>query len=112
MLKPQTPTPIIEAKVSRAFELYRSELEDTQTEDIQSFLTGYAEHFIINWERENSLTIQTKYKKGIMYLEFKFKSKSVEKVKADQTEQPGLFDKSNVHDMLEHVDSIEIKKTN
>lgn len=108
----KTPTPIIESKISRAFELYRSELEDTQTEDIQSFLTAYAEDFIINWERENTLSIQTKYKKGVMYLEIKFKSKSVEKVKADQTEQPGLFDKSNVHDMLEHVDSAEIKKSN
>lgn len=91
----KTNKALIEGKIARSFELYKAELEDKQTEDIQSFLTGYAEHFIINWERENTLTIQTKYKKGIMYLEFKFKSKSVEKVKADQTEMPGLFD--NIH---------------
>lgn len=114
--KPQSPPPVIDAKVSRAFELYTAELEEQDQEDIQSFLAPYAEHFIINWERENTLQITTKYKKGKMILDFKFKSKSLEKVKADQTNQPGLFDSVskvtsvNVHNMLEHVDSLPAAK--
>ncbi len=74
----------IDSNVTRVYDLYESVLEETEQECIQEFLKKFAEHFKINWERENTLTISTKNKKGVNYLYFKFKSKSVEKVNADQ----------------------------
>lgn len=67
----------MEAKITKDFELFNDVMTEDYQENIQEFVSSFAEKFQINWTRDITLKLSAKHNKDGMNLIINFKSQHV-----------------------------------